>query len=122
MKNFLMLLIFSFALLAMSCAPPASDSQAKTQTSTLQAAADVGGSVMIIRAVDETTLPAPETPVPGVMDFLKNNVAALAIGLLGFLKVIVNLTPTGTDNKVFGLLDSFISWIIPNFKAGGGKF
>jgi hypothetical protein len=33
-----------------------------------------------------------------------------------------DFTATEKDNKVFGMLNTFINWIIPNFKAGGGKF
>lgn len=115
-----MLTIFLVGLFAFACSPPATDSPQKAQT-TFSQAVDVGTNVPIIRAVDETTVPVAPAPTPGVMDFLKNNVAELALGLLAFLKIIVNLTPTETDNKIFGLLDSFINWIVPNFKAGGGK-
>ena len=34
-------------------------------------------------------------------DFLLNNWGELVIALLTFVKVVVNLTPTETDNKVF---------------------
>ena len=114
-------MLFRSGLFAFACSPPVTDSPAKAQTTIVQAA-DVGTNVTIIRAVDETTVPVAPTPATGVMYFLKNNVAELALGLLAFLKIIVNLTPTETDNKIFGLLDSFINWIVPNFKAGGGKF
>lgn len=45
-------------------------------------------------------------------DFIINNWGELAIGLLAFIKVIVNLTPTETDNKVFGWLDTLVNLII----------
>jgi hypothetical protein len=50
------------------------------------------------------------------MDFLSQHWLELLIGLLAFLKIIVNLTPTEKDNKVFGWLDSIINAIIPDQK------
>ena len=50
------------------------------------------------------------------MEFLSQNWLELLIGLLAFLKVIVNLTPTEKDNKVFGWLDSLINAIVPDSK------
>ena len=50
------------------------------------------------------------------MDFILDNLAELAIAALAFLKVIVNLTPTEKDNKVFGYLDSIINAVIPDRK------
>jgi len=40
------------------------------------------------------------------------NWGELLIGLLAFAKVIVNLTPTTADNKVFGWVDSLINMIV----------
>lgn len=121
MKNFLMLTIFLVGLFAFACSPPVTDSPAKAQTSFVQAA-DVGTPVTIIRAVDETTVPIAPAPKTSVMNLVKSNVAELAHGSLAFLKIKVNQTPTVMDNKIFSLWDSSINWIVPNFKAGGGKF
>jgi hypothetical protein len=119
MKKLLMI-VFLIGLIAYSCSsPPDSVKPTKAQTVFVQAA-DLQVSVPVMNAVDETALPAPDTPANGITDFLKNNAASLILALLAFLKVIVNLTPTEKDNKVFGLLDTFVNWIVPNFKAGGG--
>jgi len=116
------MLIALIGLFAIGCTSFEKNAPPKTQIQQVQAA-DVGTHVAIIRAVDETTVADPATPAPvGIIDFVKNNVAALTLALLAFLKVIVNLTPTESDNKIFGLLDNFINWIVPNFKVGGGKF
>ena len=48
------------------------------------------------------------------MEFILDKLAELAIAALAFIKVIVNLTPTEKDNKVFGYLDSIISALIPD--------
>jgi len=46
-----------------------------------------------------------------MIDFILQNWAALLIGALAAAKVVVNLTPTETDNKVFGYLDLLITAI-----------
>jgi len=38
--------------------------------------------------------------------------AEIALALMAFVKVIVNLTPTEADNKVFGWLDTLINAIL----------
>jgi hypothetical protein len=38
--------------------------------------------------------------------------AEIILALLAFVKVIVNLTPTEADNKVFGWLDVLINAIV----------
>lgn len=45
------------------------------------------------------------------MEFIIENWAELLIGLLAALKVVVNLTPTQTDNQIFGYLDVLITAI-----------
>jgi len=45
------------------------------------------------------------------MEFIIENWAALLIGALAFLKVVVNLTPTKQDNQIFGYLDILITAI-----------
>jgi hypothetical protein len=44
--------------------------------------------------------------------FLIQNWAELLIAVMALTKVVVNLTPTETDNKIFGWLDSLINMII----------
>lgn len=50
------------------------------------------------------------------MEFIIENWAALTLGALAFIKVVVNLTPTEQDNKVFGYLDVLINLIIADRK------
>jgi len=52
------------------------------------------------------------------MEILKNHWAEIALAVLALLKVIVNLTPTEKDNKVFGWMDSLINAIIPDRRNG----
>jgi len=45
-------------------------------------------------------------------DFISNNWGELIIGALAFAKVIVNLTPTKKDNKVFAKLDGLVNLLV----------
>lgn len=45
-------------------------------------------------------------------EFLIENWGELTLALLALVKVIVNLTPTESDNKVFGYVDTLINLII----------
>ena len=44
--------------------------------------------------------------------FIMNNLAELIIGVMAFIKLVVNLTPTEKDNQVFGYIDSLLNMII----------
>jgi hypothetical protein len=48
--------------------------------------------------------------------FISENWAALTLALLALVKVVVNLTPTEQDNKVFGYIDVLINLIIADRK------
>ena len=56
------------------------------------------------------------------VNFVKNNWIALVLGLLGFIELIVRLTPTERDNSLFNWLTALINGLLPNFKKGGGTF
>jgi hypothetical protein len=49
------------------------------------------------------------------MNFITENWLELLIGLMAATKVVVNLTPSDKDNKIFGLLDRVIDALIPNY-------
>ena len=51
-----------------------------------------------------------------MQDFLIENWGELLVGFMAFVKIIVNLTPTEKDNKVFGLVDMLIDAIIKDRK------
>jgi hypothetical protein len=44
-------------------------------------------------------------------NFLLDHWVELTIGLMAFVKIIVNLTPTESDNMIFGYLDVLITAI-----------
>ena len=49
-----------------------------------------------------------------VIDFLLANGAELLIAILAVVKIIVKLTPSFKDNKVFGYIDDLIGFFIKN--------
>jgi len=55
------------------------------------------------------------------MEVLKESWLEILIGFMIFIKVLVNVTPTEKDNKVFGWLDSIFDSVIPNYNKNGGK-
>ena len=120
MKN-LLILDFLIGLLAVGySSPPELKMQPQNSQIEFVQVADLHVSVPVLNVQDETTLPVPDTPI-SVGDFIKNNAAELILAFFAFLKVVTNLTPTAKDNKIFGMLDTFINWIVPNLKKGGGK-
>tara|TARA_Y100001972_G_C7483948_1_gene245739 strand:- start:229 stop:405 length:177 start_codon:yes stop_codon:yes gene_type:complete len=48
--------------------------------------------------------------------FITQNWGELTLGLLAFIKLVVNLTPTEKDNQIFGYLDVLINLIIADRK------
>jgi hypothetical protein len=54
-------------------------------------------------------------------EFLIENWIPLIIALMAFAKVVVNLTPTESDNQVFGIIDTIINALIPNRKKKPNK-
>ena len=44
-------------------------------------------------------------------DFITENWAVLLVAVMALVKVIVNLTPTETDNRIFGWIDVWITSI-----------
>jgi hypothetical protein len=47
-----------------------------------------------------------------MLDFIIANWGELLIGLMAFIKVVVNITPTETDKQVFGWFDTRINMIV----------
>lgn len=52
-------------------------------------------------------------------EFLIDNWAELLLALMAFVKVVVNLTPTDTDNQVFGYVDLLITAITGDRRKDG---
>jgi hypothetical protein len=49
-------------------------------------------------------------------NFILENWIALLIGALAFVKIVVNLTPTEKDNKIFGYIDDLVNFFIKDNK------
>ena len=47
-----------------------------------------------------------------MMEFLLENWGELLIAILALAKVVVNLTPTEADNKIFGWADTLVNLVI----------
>jgi hypothetical protein len=70
-------------------------------------------------AVADTATVAQTAPNEAVAEsgwFTPGIITELLIVFLALVKIVVNLTPTERDNKVFGLFDSMINAIIPDRK------
>tara|TARA_R110002020_G_scaffold101665_1_gene239308 strand:+ start:17304 stop:17480 length:177 start_codon:yes stop_codon:yes gene_type:complete len=52
-----------------------------------------------------------------VLDFLMANGAELLLAILAVVRIVVRLTPSLKDNKVFGYIDDLIAFFISNNKA-----
>ncbi len=123
----LLILVFMIGMFTLSCSsPPDYALKPNVTKSDYVMAADLQTgnqiSATVMNAQDVTVLPVPDTPVPAKKNWILENWAALVLGIMGFAKIVVNLTPTQADNAIFGLLDNFINMLIPNLKKGGGKF
>lgn len=49
-----------------------------------------------------------------VLDFLLANGAELLLAILAVARIVVRLTPSIKDNKVFGYLDDLIAFFVKN--------
>ena len=56
-----------------------------------------------------------------VLDFLMANGAELLLAILATVRIIVRLTPSIKDNKVFGYIDDLIAFFISNNKNNPEK-
>tara|TARA_R100001244_G_scaffold9274_2_gene11361 strand:+ start:7772 stop:7936 length:165 start_codon:yes stop_codon:yes gene_type:complete len=52
------------------------------------------------------------------MEFLLGNGAEILLALMVFLKVIVNITPTEKDNKMFAYIDDLVNYFCKDRKSG----
>ena len=55
------------------------------------------------------------------MEFLSNNWLEIAVALMAFAKVVVNLTPSVKDDAIFGIVDRVINAIIKPVKKKNRK-
>ena len=56
-----------------------------------------------------------------VLSFLMSNGAELLLAILAVARIIVRLTPSIKDNKVFGYIDDLIAFFIKNNEGKNKK-
>lgn len=69
----------------------------------------------------QTVDPEP-TGSGGILGFLQDNWLALLFGFLGFVEVVIRLTPTETDNSIFNIIKRLLDAWFPNVNKAGGNF
>ena len=121
-------LLFSFALLAfVGCSkqtvqtnpdPPG----VKVEYAVEQPAVQANAPAADVYVVQDL----PEQP-PGEADktfwqLIADNWGSLLLALLGFVELLVRLTPTEKDNSILNMIIKFLNVILPNLKKGGGTF
>ena len=89
---------------------------------TLNVVADTLSSVAPV--VIDTTFVVPGTVQASESSgwFTLGNLTEIILALMALAKIVINITPTEKDNKVFGLLDSVLNTLVPSRtkKNGGG--
>lgn len=85
------------------------------------------GQTDTTETVIDTPAPTDEPTAPSglavLWAWIKANTAEAILALLAVMKIIVNLTPTQTDNRWYDIIEKFFNSIIPNLRsksAGGG--
>jgi hypothetical protein len=74
-------------------------------------------AVDTIAAVADTAAVVVEAPNEAVAEtswVTLGNLMEILVALMVLVKVVVNLTPTERDNKVFGLVDSVLNAVVPD--------
>ena len=66
-------------------------------------------------------VPEQGNTIAQIWEWIKANLWPLLIGLLGFVEVVVRLTPTQKDDAWFEWLKNIIDALIPNMRKGGGR-
>jgi len=87
---------------------------------TLNAVADTLSSVAPV--VIDTTFVVSETAQASGSEgwFTLGNMTEILVALMALAKIVINITPTEKDNKVFGLLDSVLNTIVPSRSKNNG--
>ena len=74
--------------------------------------------MLILTGVAMATEPQPSANEVG--SFMKDNWVTLLFALLGFVEVVVRLTPTKKDDSILNFILKIINAIFPNRKKEGG--
>lgn len=74
-------------------------------------------AVDTVAAVADSAMVAVEAPNEAAAQtswVTLGNFMEILVALMVLAKVVINLTPTEKDNKVFGLVDSILNTIVPD--------
>jgi len=121
----LFLMLFAFALLVAFSPSPLRAAPDHDQGATFISLADLapavtvqeeGGGVAVAADTNAEEVAAADS------NFFAENWVALVLGLMGFIELIVRLTPSEKDNSIFNWLAMLINALLPNIKKGGGTF
>lgn len=121
-------LFLSVATLSQAQAPPNTDAKREKMEQvnpnpSVQTAPTV--QVQELNQADQVALSqAVEEPAEtgGLSKFFRDHWVALLLGFLGFIEVVIRLTPSEKDNTLFTLFRRLLDAFLPNRKAGGGVF
>ena len=120
MKN-LLILSFLIGLFAFSCRPsPEKVKTANAQTQFVQVA-DRQAKVPVFSAVDQTTLPTPDSPAP--IKWVDENLWSTLSGVLLLIYEFMALKmPTSKSISILGNLYKLLTWFVPDKSNKGGQF
>jgi len=126
MKNFFVLIFGFVLLLAVGCTPdkpaadPPGEATSYVQTADLQqtAAYELQTPVYLVQDLEDP----PAVSDRSFVDILKDNWMMVLLGLLGFIEVIVRITPTQKDDSLLNKLYKILDFLIPNLRKTGGTF
>ncbi len=120
MKNLLMI-VFLIGLFAVSCSsPPGIPKTAINRTAFVQSA-NAQLQVPVLNAVDETALPAPDTPAP--VNWVDENFWSTMSGMLLLVYEFLALKmPTSKSISILGNLYKLLTWFVPDKSNKGGQF
>jgi len=112
--------IFLIGLFALGwSAPPPDLVKQSPQSGYVKAGDQVQADV--IYTVDETALPAPDTPVP--IKWLDENLLQTISGVILLLYEFLALKmPTSKSISILGNLYKLLTWFVPDKSNKGGKF
>jgi hypothetical protein len=75
-----------------------------------------------VYVVQDTAEQPPGEADKTFWQLIADNWGSLLLALLGFVELLVRLTPTEKDNSILNMIIKFLNVILPNLKKGGGKF
>jgi hypothetical protein len=96
------------------------DASASTNVSDDAGADTLFANEVVSNAERSVVQEAP--PKSNIWTIVQDNWGALIAAFLGFLEVIIRLTPSEKDNSIFNFIKKILDWLIPNKASPGGSF